>query len=78
VVDYTENQDGTITLIVNAVDPNSNTSMAYSHRVVIRPLNEELFQFVSNQVIFGENDHDLWWHSSRLTKEEWIEVYGGT
>lgn len=78
VVDYTENQDGTITLIVNAVDPNSNTSMAYSHRVVIRPLNEELFQFVSNQVIFGENDHDLWWHSSRLIKEEWIEVYGGT
>lgn len=41
VVSYTENQDGTITLIVNAVYPNGNTSMAYSHKTVIRPLEED-------------------------------------
>ena len=77
VVDYMENQDGTITLIVNAVYPNSNTSRLYSHRTVIRPLNEDCFQYVSNQIVSLENDHDLWWHSGRLTQEEWLEVYGG-
>ena len=75
VVSYTENQDGTITLIINAVYPNSNTSMAYSHRTVIRPLSEESFQYVSNQMISMEDDHDIWWHSNRLSKEEWLEIY---
>lgn len=78
VVDYTENQDGTITLIVNAVYPNSNTSVAYSHRTVIRPLDGDCFQYVSNQMISLEDERDIWWHSNRLTKEEWLEIYGGT
>ena len=78
VVRYTENQDGTITLIINAVYPNGNTSAAFSHRTVIRPINEDCFQYVSNQMIFLENQRDTWWHSERLTKEEWLEIYGGT
>ena len=77
VVDYTENQDGTITLIINAVYPNGNTSAAYSHRTVIRPLDGDCFQYVSNQIISLEDEHDIWWHSNRLTKEEWLEIYGG-
>ena len=78
VVSYTENQDGTITLIVNAVYPNGNTSMAYSHKTVICPLEEDCFQYVSNQMMNLIDEHDIWWHSNRLTKEEWIEIYGGT
>ena len=78
VVSYTENQDGTITLIVNAVYPNGNTSMAYSHKTVIRPLDGDCFQYVSNQMINLIDEHDIWWHSNRLTKEEWFEIYGGT
>lgn len=77
VVSYTENQDGTITLIINAVYPNENTSKAYSHKTVIRPLNEDFFQYVSNQIISPEDDYDTWWHSNRLTEEEWKEIYGG-
>lgn len=77
VVDYTENQDGTITLIVNAVYSNGNTSVAYSHRTVIRPLDGDRFQYVSNQMTFLEDEHDIWWYSDRLTKEEWLEIYGG-
>lgn len=92
VVDYTENQDGTITLIVNAVYPNSNTSKAYSHKTVIRPLEGDCFQYVSNQMISSslpegaegypeggslEDEHDFWWHTNRLTKDEWLSVYGG-
>ncbi|MDE5776963.1 MAG: hypothetical protein K2I10_00385 [Lachnospiraceae bacterium] len=52
--------------------------MAYSHKTVIRPLNEDCFQYVTNQMISLEDEHDIWWHSNRLTKEEWLEIYGGT
>ena len=77
VVSYTENEDGTITLIVNAVYPNGNTSVAYSHRTVVRPLDGDCFQYVSNQMLSSEDERVTWWHSDRLTKEEWLEIYGG-
>lgn len=77
VVGYTENQDGTVALTINAVYPNGNTSAAYSHRTVIRPLDGDSFQYVSNQMLSPIDEHDIWWHSNRLTKEEWLEVYGG-
>lgn len=35
----------------------------------------------SNECPEGVNlvdEHDIWWHSNRLTKEEWIKIYGGT
>lgn len=77
VVDYAENPDGTITLTVHAVYPDENTSRAYSHKTVIRPLNNEEFQYVSNEMISSEDDMDIWWHCDRLTEEEWQETYGG-
>ena len=77
-----EKPDGTITLIINAVYPNGNTSLAYSHRTVIRLLDKDGFQYVSNEMISLEDDRDIWWHSNRLTEEEREnlfpeEVYGG-
>ena len=60
---------------------------------MIRPLNEDSFQYVSNQMIAPslpeniegyqegallEEEPDIWWHTNRLTKEEWLEIYGGT
>lgn len=77
VTEYTENQDGTITLTVNAVYPEENTSRAFSHRTVIRPLSEEDFQYVSNEMILPEKAYDYWWHSNRLTEEAWQDLYGG-
>ncbi len=74
VVSYTENQDGTITLIINAVYPNENTSRSYLHKTVVRPLSEHNFQYISNQMISLESDCDLWWHSNRLTEEEQKEI----
>ena len=78
VVGCTENEDGTVTLHINAVYPNGNMSKEFSHTTVIRPLSEDGFQYVSNEIILPEGDHDIWWHSNRLTEEEWKEVYGGT
>ena len=78
VVSYTENGDGTVTLYINAVYPNGNMSKEFSHTTVIRPLSEDSFQYVSNEITLPEGYHDIWWHSNRLTEEEWKEVYGGT
>lgn len=77
VVRYTENEDGTVTLYINAVYPGGNMSKEFAHITVIRPLSEESFQYVSNEITLPEGDHDIWWHSNRLTEEEWKEVYGG-
>ena len=77
VVGYTENEDGTVTLYINAVYPNGNMSKEFSHTTVIRPLSEDSFQYVSNEITLPEGYHDIWWHSNRLTEEEWKEVYGG-
>lgn len=77
VVDHTENRDGTITLIVNAVYPNENTSKAFSHELVVRPLADGSFRYVSNRIISPEEGYEMWWHSDRLTEEEWEGVYGG-
>ncbi len=83
VVGYRENEDGTVTLHVNAVYPGGNMSKEFSHTTVIRPFSEGSFQYVSNEIILSEGDQDIWWHSNRLTEEEREnlfpkEVYGGT
>lgn len=70
VVDYTENEDGTITLTVNAVYPKENTSKSFSHKTVIRPLGEGGFQYVSNELILSEEGDAFWWHTDRLMEEE--------
>lgn len=75
VVGYTENEDGTVVLRINAVYPNGNTSKEFSHTTVIRPLNEDSFQYVSNEMILPEEDYSIWWHSKRLTEKEWKEIY---
>lgn len=70
VVDYQENGDGTIRLTVNAVYPEDNTSRAFTHETVIRPLEDGGFQYVSNQVVYPEDQYDAWWHAERMGKEQ--------
>lgn len=69
VVSCLENEDGTITLIVNAVYPKENTSKSFSHKTVIRPLDESGFQYVSNKIISPGGVYDAWWHSDRMEEE---------
>lgn len=76
VVDYTENEDGTITLTVNAVYPKENTAKAFSHKTVIRPLGEGGFQYVSNEMISSEEEDAFWWHSDRLAEDNRKETDG--
>ena len=76
VVDYTENADGTITLLVNVVFPYEGLSKVFSHEVVVRPLENDGVQYVSNHVIPSEDNIEESWYKPRLTLAEWAEVYG--
>lgn len=78
VISGTENDDGTLTLLVNAVYPNAETSRAFTHELVVRPDGQDGFQYVSNKVLRTEKDYDTNWHTDRLTEEEWENVYGGS
>ncbi len=69
VVGWRENGDGTITLTVNAVYPHDDTSRAFTHETVIRPLDGERFQYVSNRMLSEEGEYDPWWHSDRSPEE---------
>ena len=68
--------DGTIELIVNAVFPYEKTARAYSHKVVVRPMQDGGFQYVSNEKLVPEEDYRIWWYSERLSEEAWNETYG--
>lgn len=77
VIAFTENRDGTITLIVNVVFPYADIPKVYAHEVVVRPLDTGGVQYVSNRIIPSENNYEETWHTPRLTEEEWEELYGG-
>lgn len=75
VMDYKENEDGTITLTVNAVWEWNDNDHAFSHEVVIRPLSDGGWQYVSNHVIAWDQDVKPSWYCSRLTEDEWHKYY---
>lgn len=50
VVDYTENGDGTITLIVDGVWPDYNSDLAFRNTVVVQPFEDGTFRYLSNSI----------------------------
>lgn len=50
VVDYTENADGTITLIVDGVWPDYNSDLAFRNMVVVQPFEDGTFRYLSNSI----------------------------
>lgn len=75
VVKYTENENGTVTLFVNAVFPVEINSKTYAHEVVVRPMDDGSMQYVSNRRIPSESDYEITWYVPRLSGDEWDEVY---
>lgn len=76
VIAVDEKNDGTIKLIVQAVWPEENLSVAFKHEVDIRPLENGGFQYVSNHVIPSQRNVEAEWYDDRLTDEEWEACYG--
>ena len=50
VVDYTENADGIITLIVDGVWPDYNSDLAFRNTVVVLPFEDGTFRYLSNSI----------------------------
>ena len=50
VVDYTENPDGTITLIVDGVWADYNSDLAFTNTIVVQPFGDGTFRYLSNTI----------------------------
>ena len=50
VVDYKENMDGTITLIVDGVWPDYNSDLAFRNEIVVQPFEDGTFKYLSNSI----------------------------
>ncbi len=50
VVDYRENADGTLTLIVDGVWPDYNSDLAFRNTVVVQPFEDGTFRYLSNSI----------------------------
>ncbi len=74
VISYDENKDGTIKLTVNVVWPEKHLDKAFCHEVVIRPLSDGGFQYVSNRVIPSEKNVEPNWYTEKFSDEELEEM----
>ena len=77
VTGASQNDDGTITLTVQAVFPYEDDSRVLVHEVTVRPEKDGGVKYISNKRIFPEEGVDVSWHVPRLTEEEWKSVYEG-
>ena len=50
VVDYSENADGTITLIVDGVWADYNSDLAFTNTIVVEPFGDGTFRYLSNTI----------------------------
>ncbi len=67
VIEFINNEDGTITLVANVVFPYSGNSRVYVHEVVVRPLENGGVQYVSNKIISQGDNSEKTWYTPRLT-----------
>lgn len=77
VVGYVKNNDGTVTLKVQAVFPYKGLSKLYTHEVTVRDMEDGSIQYVANRVTEPPNEAEASWHVPRLTRTEWEKLYGG-
>ena len=75
VVSYEQQEDGTIKLLVEAVWVRKELDHAICSELVVRPLKNGQFQYVSNRVINSDENASLKWYMPRLSDEEWEQCY---
>ena len=75
VVGYEEMEDGNIKLIIEAVWVEEKEDRALKSELIVRPLDDVKFQYVSNHVISSENSVAPVWYVPRLSDAEWTELY---
>lgn len=75
VVDFEEQEDGTLKLIIEAVWVKKELDQAICSELVVRPLENGQFQYVSNKVIGFDEKTSSKWYTPRLSDEEWEHHY---
>lgn len=75
VVAYEEQEDGTLRLFIEAVWEREMTDRAVTSELVVRPLENGSFQYVSNQITSLDENLELSWYTPRLTDEQWRYYY---
>lgn len=76
VVAYEIEDDGHMKLTINAVWTLEESDCAITSELVVLPLENGGFQYVSNKVIAVDNRLQSSWYMPRLTEELWMEMYG--
>lgn len=75
VISYIKQKDGTIRLFIEAVWERKMTDHAVTSELVVRPLENGGFQYVSNQVTGWDENLEIPWYAPRLTDKEWQYYY---
>lgn len=57
-------------------DTEEELDQAFLSELVVRPLEDGQYQYVSNHVIYSEYAIEPKWYMPRLSDEEWAECYG--
>lgn len=69
VIDCETREDGTIELTVSAVWPEMDLGSAFLHKVVIRPLEDGNFHYLSNRVVSSGTNPEPSWYTKRRMEE---------
>lgn len=71
VTEVEEQEDGTVLLTVQGVFERKGLDQAVTSKLIVRPLEDGGFQYVSNQVVSYDERLDIQLYRPRLTDEEW-------
>ena len=81
ILDNTKNydkdvlKDGTLKLTIEAVWEIRMLDQAITSELMIKPMEDGSFQYLSNKVIRSDQNANAGWYMPRLTEEEWEENY---
>lgn len=75
VTAYEQQSDGTIKLTVNAVWIIKGLDRAVTSELVVKPLDNDRFQYVSNHMISTQEGVGPAWYLERLSDEAWDKYY---
>lgn len=75
VISYEKLQDGTLKLTIEAVWEIRMLDQAITSELMIKPMEDGSFQYLSNKVIRSDQNANARWYMPRLTEEEWEENY---
>ena len=67
--------DGTLKLTIEAVWEIRMLDKAITSELIIKPMKDGSFQYLSNKVIKSDQNANAGWYMPRLTEEEWKANY---